>query len=153
MDEEGSSREKAAAQSVWSADQHREGGDDADGESHQAAGTAASESSSSGVQRDETSGLPESEHTGGDDTRDEEAEGGDGGRRQRAGREQPLLREIRHSDAGRRAEGLKVGQFERRGQDLWRRCVVFVTGSVCSHVHTLCVYLVHNVTVRWSFFT
>lgn len=32
-----------------------------------AAGTAASESSSSGVQWDETSGLPESEHTGGDD--------------------------------------------------------------------------------------
>lgn len=32
-----------------------------------AAGTAASEGSSSGVQRDEVSGLPEPEHSGGDD--------------------------------------------------------------------------------------
>lgn len=32
-----------------------------------AAGSAASEGSSSGVQRDEVSGLPEPEHTGGDD--------------------------------------------------------------------------------------
>lgn len=108
MDEEGSSREEAASRSVRSADQHREGGDHADGESHQASGTAASESSSSGVQWDEASvSLPESEHAGGDDTRDEEAEGRDGGSGQRAGREQPLLREVRDFDAGRRSERLR----------------------------------------------
>lgn len=86
-----------------------------------AAGAAASEGSSSGVQWDEVSGLPESEHAGGDDLgvrlfilifithmkfgsvrmrsdsavfQDEEAEGGDGGGGQRAGGEQPLLREV-----------------------------------------------------------
>lgn len=32
-----------------------------------AAGTAASEGSSSGVERDEVAGIPEPEHTGGDD--------------------------------------------------------------------------------------
>ena len=100
-----------------------------------AAGTAASESPSSGVKWYEASGLPESEHSSGDDAgvgvlfahhhhhhisdnqslplglsgpiregetltdamlffQDEEAEGGDGGSCQRAGGEQPLLREV-----------------------------------------------------------
>lgn len=86
-----------------------------------AAGTAASEGPPPGVQRDEVPGVPEPEHTGGDDAgvslrrrpprhgdqrpprnlgdaglfhQDEEAEGGNGGRGQGAGREQPLPGEV-----------------------------------------------------------
>lgn len=90
--QEGSPCEEAAAGSIRSAHRYREGGGHADGERHQgkallaaagrpgnhgevtrlwlcaAAGTAASEGSASGVQRDEVSGVPESEHPGGDDT-------------------------------------------------------------------------------------
>lgn len=139
VDEEGSSREEAAAQSLRSADQHREGGDDADGASHQAAGTAASEGSSSGVEWDETSGLPESEHAGGDDAGDEETEGGDGGSGERAGGEQPLLREIRHVDAGRRFEGLKTSTESETSEGFWLV------------VHILCLSCKYCQNVRWSF--
>lgn len=108
VDEESSSRQEAAAQPVRSADQHREGGDHAAGEGRQASGAASSEGSSSGLQRHEASGLPEPEHSGGDDSGDEEAEGGDGGSGEGAGREQPLLREVWDSDTGRRSQRLKT---------------------------------------------